>query len=713
MIVALVLIMSSQLSDARRQIADAQATVTAVSIAANRPQANITASNLAIRAREANAQNQIDAITLAVAANRVALPNPPVLAQQILSAVAYPPGPISSYIIEARATVLSSDGSQVATIIRDFSRSFRDVVTGEIVRTFDPIPDSTVDAGFPHSLVFSPDGTAVASGSNDFITIWDAATGEIIQTLDAYLESDMVFSPDGSQLLAQVYSGVVVWEVETGAVIHTVDARTSSIAYTRDGRPLAATRHNGVVTIWDVSTATTYTIPLPNVWVTRAELSPSGHWIVLGGQHHPLILWDIETGTQVQTFTDLSNEVSNLVFSPDGSQLAGSVDDDIIVFDVMTGEVSHILKGHSSPVFGIEFTPDGNHILSTTGRIFILWDLTSRDVVRTIGEHEGRVANVAFSRQGTHIVSKACGLPNVTNASNYCEMVEWNIETGRSRRLYIGYSEALVLNPDGTQLFADESLWDVETGEMIRSFTLPSHQDRLRLTNAAFSHDGLQFASLNASTPGAIIWDVNTGDISQNLGYGTWDADIAFHPDGDRIILGATLWDVTTGEIIRRFDNPLMWTRSIDFSPDGALIIAGSHQDERLQLWNVETGEIIRTFEGHNSTGRDVAFSPDGQWIVSTSTNGTIIIWDVVTGEAIRIYPSQPHSLWSVDFSPDGTQVISGSDDGTLALWRVDRTAEDLIRWTCNNRYVRTLTEAEQQQWGLDFSDPCEGYRES
>lgn len=53
------------------------------------------------------------------------------------------------------------------------------------------------------SVIFSPDGRLVVSGSRDYtIKVWDTATGTLRQTLESHLNSvlSVIFSSDGRLL---------------------------------------------------------------------------------------------------------------------------------------------------------------------------------------------------------------------------------------------------------------------------------------------------------------------------------------------------------------------------------------------------------------------------------------------------------------------------------------------------------------------------------
>ena len=110
---------------------------------------------------------------------------------------------------------------------------------------------------------------------------------------------------------------------------------------------------------------------------------------------------------------------------------------------------------------------------------------------------------------------------------------------------------------------------------------------------------------------------------------GAWN--VTFSPDGTLLASAGRdhavrLWDVETGELVREFLDHTTWVIGVDFSPDGRWLVtgeSGSSADDRftvqarMQLWDVETGELLRVYEGHTGGIWSVDFSPDGQMLVS------------------------------------------------------------------------------------------------
>ncbi|KAI2791674.1 Vegetative incompatibility protein HET-E-1 [Penicillium oxalicum] len=74
---------------------------------------------------------------------------------------------------------------------------------------------------YVNSVVFSPDGSRVASGSSDnTIKIWDAHTGACLQTLEGHGDwvNSVVFSPDSSHVASGSEDETIkIWDAHTGA----------------------------------------------------------------------------------------------------------------------------------------------------------------------------------------------------------------------------------------------------------------------------------------------------------------------------------------------------------------------------------------------------------------------------------------------------------------------------------------------------------------
>ena len=109
------------------------------------------------------------------------------------------------------------------------------------------------------SMVFSPDGAILASGSSDgTIRLLDFVTGKELKKLEgrgSYIESN-AFSPDGATLASGRGDGIIkLWDVVTGKELKTLQGHTSAVevlAFSADGTVLASKSREAVKT-WDTT----------------------------------------------------------------------------------------------------------------------------------------------------------------------------------------------------------------------------------------------------------------------------------------------------------------------------------------------------------------------------------------------------------------------------------------------------------------------------
>ena len=231
-----------------------------------------------------------------------------------------------------------------------------------------------------NSVVFSPDGEMLVSGSDDgSIRLWDVATAQQIgEPLKGHTVgvNSVIFSPNG-KVLASGSRSIRLWDVATAQQIgDPLTGHTNyieSVVFSPDGEMLASGSYDESIRLWDVATAQQIGEPLTGHTssVNSVVFSPDGEMLASGSDDGSIRLWDVATEQQFgEPLMGHTSSVLSVAFSPDGETLAsgGGYDQTIRLWDVDTGQqIGEPLMGHTSSVKSVAFSPDGEMLASGSG----------------------------------------------------------------------------------------------------------------------------------------------------------------------------------------------------------------------------------------------------------------------------------------------------------------------------------------------------------
>ena len=329
---------------------------------------------------------------------------------------------LSEHTGDVYSVAFSPDGKTLASRSADNTIRLWDVATGTPKHTFvswltvrqTNLWGERVEEVSISRIAFSPDRQTLVGAAGNEIRSWDVTTDTTNYTLTEHTASvnSVVFSPDGLTIASGSADNTIrLWDVTTGTAKYTLTEHTAnvnSVVFSPDGLTIASGSADNTIRLWDADTGkrkAKITVIGSNIY--DIVFSPDGKTLASRSDDNTIRLWDVATGAVNHTLTEHTANVNGVVFNPDGLTLASrSRDRTIRLWDVATGDLNHTLSGHTDYVRSIAFSPNGQTLASGSDDNTIrLWDVATGKHLGTLTEHRDDVNTVAFSPDGKTLAS--------------------------------------------------------------------------------------------------------------------------------------------------------------------------------------------------------------------------------------------------------------------------------------------------------------------
>jgi WD40 repeat protein/tetratricopeptide (TPR) repeat protein len=508
----------------------------------------------------------------------------------------------------------------------------------------------------PSYLAVAPDGrTAVLGRRSSYGVFVSAAlvlepTGQL-RAAGPWTYGEInaaAWSPDSKLLALAGGNGlwVSLWDTQTWKLHGHLTGHAAglhSVAFSADGKRLAAGSNDGKVKVWEVAPRRDLaTFEVGKERVTGVALGPDGATLAaVSAGRAGVRLWDVATGKQL---LNLLGEFKALALNSDGKTLAVAGPTAVQLFDSASGKEKSAIPG---AVNWLCFAPDDRALIfnrTSAPAGTILWDLAA-------GKERAQLPLSTVL-----LAPRAAALVAVTPNPGGAVMKTWDVATGAERpppdagsfaaRPHTQPVYAWAVSPNqkvaATASASQVNLWDLATRET--RATLPMTGGHL-----AFSDDGRRLAT--ADNDGVIkVWDVSLAGVPPSGGEGRLKPGLEPAP----VRLRATLKGPAVIE-------PLA------FSPDGRLLahLAASEVGKRdeVVVRDVDGGAGPVTLRSHRGAFDSFGFSADGSTLATRGMDGRVSLWDTRSGKERLALTGPPAVLPVLGLSPDGKTAFTLAPD--------------------------------------------------
>jgi WD40 repeat protein len=469
-------------------------------------------------------------------------------------------GPKVAGVANLSAVAITPNGKQFVLARPDQSLRLMDSATGNEVKVLQPAaPRSPAFQGLPRHLAISPDGRLLAYNAGEpVVTVFSLETGQVVTRLSQQNGvQGITFSPNGRFLAVGGFPGVHVYGIYSGRELRVLEARPGMasplVAFSPDGRTVAAMAQDGSLRLWDVVEGLLQQAPAGHsAHVQKMLFLEGGKRLASYGGDARVLLWDVRTARMVDELRG-----PHII----GNWLAATADGKGVQLFGLEGRM-HTWR----PGTGVEEVrkvlpagPSYRQVLSPGGKFLASFGTDSKLRVYDLRGPEGRERALDLPREG-------------------------------------GWTNQLVFSPDGHRLATAGGdgvlrVWDSLTGRLVHAFD-GSRPDSPRLNYAAqleFSRDG---RCLLMCGNDCHLLEIASGKDRmhvENLAGGIQCA--ALSPDGRLAALGSANGTVRVYGVVggnermeRRGRQGLV--QSLAFCDDGRLLASGG-SNGAIVVWKM------------------------------------------------------------------------------------------------------------------------------
>jgi len=602
-----------------------------------------------------------------------------------------------------RAMAFARDGREIAVagdagVVRIF-----DAATGKLRRVL------IGHGGSIRAICYLPDGKTFATAAGDgAVRVWEAQTGKPVRTMAiAPGIRAAAFSADGGRLLTGGAAGDVrLWDMTSGraaGVLKGHAADVDIVALSPDGAWAAVGGDGGRATMWDAGgKAVLASLDQGITRVGGLAWSPDGALLAFaeGGEAiGALFVWDRSTKKVVRTIKQDVYKTNVLAWSPGGKQLVcRATRGTLKAWDTTSwqagrefeAQATHAGRAASGP--GALWSPDGQHLAVCRNRtdmhsLGVVVSLYQADSGKQLWRRSAARARFRAAAMSPDAKRMACNFTGGNFPFQMWDLAPAEVKTAISRlsnaRLFVWSPDSKSLATERSRIGGGVSLWDAETGAVLRDCRLPDGTKAEKsAVGAAWAPDGKRVVAVSAFGGEPTIFNTATGKAIGKLrgrDADDWN-DMAWSSDGKLIAMaggesrrGVTVWSARTGRLLGDLRGPEGKPAGLAFSPDGRRVVCAG-EDGKCVVWALRSGRAS-VLRGSACPSRSVAWSPNGRTILagqahpSAAGPASVMLWDARSGRPLPPLTAHPGSIVSVGWSRDGKVLFSAGR--TIArMWR-------------------------------------------
>lgn len=426
--------------------------------------------------------------------------------------------------------------------------------------------------------------------------------------------------------------------------------------------------------------------------------SSDSRFLVSGGFDNVLLLWDVQSGKQIRTFSGHTERIRTVVFSTDQQRILSVGADNVVrVFEVLTGRqlVSLSLMGiDQNEIYSAYYSPGNRYVYALDNRDGVwVWDAETGEEVDVFEKDFSAGSESALIHADDQKILSTNGYKGSCVVDLVSKDTILNVPFDKP------HSHSFSPNGDyiaisSRKLFA--SVFNSANGQLVNTFKFGDMDCDGCNTEHVFSPDSRYLVTMSNKI-GAILWDIESGKkIREFVAVDDHPNQLLFSSKGTYFLVSfdddVYVFETKSGREKLHLTSDKIDYLKFQFSPDEEYI-AMPNPNGAIDLWSVRRGKLIASLSGYlnteNSGGLDlsysnwvqqsilsyiqhkrkVAISPDNQCVLIGGVDTVAMLIDIKSGRVVRTFQGHRKSVIAFDFSPDGKYIATAGADREIFVW--------------------------------------------
>jgi WD40 repeat protein len=468
------------------------------------------------------------------------------------------------------------------------------------------------------------------------------------------------------------------------------------LEFSRDGQRLLTVNYQ-VIRVWDMATLDQLVVlEHQKMNLNHATISADGKFVAAADwTDNSLLVWDVLSGSVIQTLYGHQDMPLRVKFSPDGTALvSASKDQSIRIWDWRKGKLLRVLLGHTGSIMALDISGDGKRIATgSADQTVRIWAFNSGSAKRVLTGINGIVHRLSFNHDGSLVAAGTIDLSR--GEPQPTEVRVWETHGAHEvfgPLMHLGSIRGLAFSSDGMVLATSDDhdavrFFHAQSGTELWTWPLQelTGSDRLSIQGIAFA--ALGFGLAVSYSDGVLFVDskpplesIQVSEVELLVQFDVEVGSMVLSQDASLMIVGlkdgsVRIWDTNRSlEITTLGDegNPTSLAYHEAAQTVATAYWSVNPAENRIIVWDLKHGTVPCLITAGQALS-SIAFHKGHESLAVGTRQGNALFYEIASGSKLPLeFTGGRDDTLYINSAGDLMLSLSGAPDSVLRIWRLE-----------------------------------------